>query len=154
MLSEVKRFFREYGSWQEPYRDYLFFGKVTVKTVHETLLLKDYEIVSNHYLFGKRVNSQEEAETAFRRFLKESREVVEIPPDHYLSSVGLLLVSENPIEVSNFFERRFIWFGIKGKVLTFGINLSAEGISYPEKLERESPELVRFLNSLFKASRV
>ena len=154
MLSEKFRdFFKENGTWQEPFRDYLFFGKFTVKTVHETLFLKDYEIASNFHVLGKEVKNQPEAEKHFENFLKDSEEILEIPPDHYLSSFALILVSEEEIDVSSFFKRKFLWFGLRGKVVNFGCSLSKNGLKFPKKAEKESPEFVKFLKSSFKASR-
>ena len=157
MLSEkFREFFKENGTWQEPFRDYLFFGKFTVKTVHETLFLKDYEIVSNFFILGKKVRNLQEAENSFKNFLKDSEEILEVPPDHYLSSFALILISEKEIDVSSFFKRKFLWFGLKGKVINFGCSLSENGLKFPKRAKKESPEFVKFLKSSLtkpKASR-
>ncbi len=148
MLSEkLKKFFSENGTWQEPFRDYLFFGKFTVKTVHETFFLKDYEIVSNFYVLGKKVKNLQEVEISFKKFLEDSEKLLEIPPDHYLSSFALILISEEEIDISKFFRRKFLWLGIKGKVVKFGCSLSKNGLKFPKRAEKESPEFVKFLKS-------
>lgn len=152
MLSKkLKEFFTENGVWQEPFKDYLFFGKVTVKTVHEILFLKDYEIVSNFYVFGKKVKNQMDAESSFKKFLKDSEEFAEVPSDHYLSSVALILSSEEEVDVSNFFKKQFLWFGIKGKVVKFGCNLLKNGVKFPGKARKEIPEFVEFLKSILNS---
>ncbi len=151
MLSEkLKEFFKEHGSWQEPFRDYLFFGKFTVKTVHETLFLKDYEIVSNFYVLGKEVKNQQEAEKSFKNSMKDSEKLLEIPPDHYLSSFALILFPEEEINVSTFFKRKFLWFGLRGKVVNFGCSLSKNGLNFPKRTEKESLEFIKFLKSTLK----
>ena len=152
MLSEkFRKFFTENGTWQEPFRDYLFFGKFTVKTVHETLFLKDYEIVSNFYVLGKEVRNLQEAENSFKKFLKDSDELIEVPTDHYLSSFALILLSEKEIDVSKLFKRKFLWLGIKGKIVKFGCNLFRNGLKFPQKVEKELPEFVKFLKSTLKS---
>jgi len=148
LSDKLRKFFTENGVWQEPFKDYLFFGKFTVKTVHETLFLKDYEIISNFYIFGKEVKNQREAENLFKTFLRDSKKLIEIPPDHYLSSVALILSSDEEIDVSNLFNRKFLWLGIRGKVVKFGCNLSKSGVKFPKRAEKETPEFVEFLKSI------
>ena len=154
MLSEkFRQFFLRNGQWQEPFRDYLFFGKFIVKTVHETLFLKDYEIVSNFYVLGSEVKNQQEAERVFKKFLRDSEELIEIPQDHYLSSFALILTSEEEIDVSKLFKKKFLWLGIKGKVVKFGCSLSRTRLKFPEKAEKDSSDFIKFLKHHLQTGR-
>ncbi len=141
----LRETFKKFGQWQEPFSNYAFYGKLTTKIVHETLFLKDYEIVNSYYVFGKNVKNQEEAEEVFSKFLKESQNFLEVPPDHYLSCMALILTSNQEIDVSRFFKKEFIWLGIKGKVVKFAVYLSSDGLKIPLKAEKEAPEFVKFL---------
>ena len=150
--SGLRETFKKFGQWQEPFGSFAFYGKLTTKIVHETLFLKDYEIVTSYYVFGKNVKNQEEAEKVFSKFLKESQNFLEVPPDHYLSCMALILTSNQEIDVSRLFKREFIWFGIKGKVVKFAVSLSSDALKIPLKAEKEAPELVEFLNKIFSST--
>ena len=148
MLSRLKEYFKTYGVWKEDFKDFEFFGRLEVSLVHEVFLLKDYEINSNFYLFGKRVGNRKEAESIFEKVKRNWREFITIQRDHYLSAVVLVFLSDEAFSVEELYSEKFLWFGIKGKVVFVGGVLKSD-LRFPKKVKDR--EVGRFLDFL-KAS--
>ncbi|WP_456420222.1 hypothetical protein, partial [Thermovibrio sp.] len=111
-LSRLRRFFQRYGVWEEPFRDYLFFGKVKFTTVHTTFFMRDYEIEHFLYLFGvKELDREPEELLSELRVL--SRELLTLTPDHYLSSFCLLVLEER---VPLLYSSKSLLLGFRGRV--------------------------------------
>ena len=126
MLSEkVKRKVLPYGEFLEPFTvngtTFDFFAHLETSLVHTTFFMKDYEIRSFLYIFGKRYQKLilNDFEDLWNIFLRVSRKLLKTPEDHYLSNFILLLEVEETEEavkktVRNSFISKSIWFGFKG----------------------------------------
>jgi hypothetical protein len=137
LLSKARSYFKSYGTWEEPFGSYLFFGKLEVKLVHTTFFLKDYELNSYIYLFG--VESLEEPERRFADFISETLEKFPPPPEHYLSSFVLL---ELEGKAPPLFREKSLWFGFRGKYRWGILSLRGSSISYPKEME----QLAKFIS--------
>jgi len=143
LLSKLKEFFKKRGVWIEPYGEYLFLAKVKFTTYHTTFFLKDYEINSFLYLIG--ADSAGNPEEEFKRFKEATREILELPPDHYLSSFCLLLLNG---ELPLLYSSKSLWFGIKGKVEWGTLVLKEGKLKAPPQMEK----IEKFLNSIATTS--
>lgn len=129
MLSKLKEFFRKRGSWIEPYGEYLFLAKVKFTTYHTTFFMKDYEINSFLYLIG--TEELKRPKEDFEKFREITKELLELPPDHYLSSFCLLPLNG---EVPMLYSSKSIWFGIKGKVEWGTLSFKGEDVKTPPQM--------------------
>jgi hypothetical protein len=98
-----------------------FFAHLETSLVHTTFFMKDYEIRSFLYIFGKRYQKLilNDFKDLWNIFPGVSRKLLKIPEDHYLSIFILLLEAEEIEEVvkktvRNSFISKSIWFGFKG----------------------------------------
>jgi len=126
LLSEkVKKKVLPYGEFLEPFTvngtTFDFFAHLEISLVHTTFFMKDYEIRSFLYIFGKRYQKLilNDFEDLWNIFPRVSRKLLKTPQDHYLSSFILLLEAEETEEtvkkaVRNSFISKSIWFGFKG----------------------------------------
>ncbi|WP_457679040.1 hypothetical protein [Thermovibrio sp.] len=138
MLSNLRRFFRERGTYKEPFNEYLFFGKVEFRTVHTTFFMKDYEIRSFLYLFVKEEVREQEKE--LERLKEISRELLTLPPDHYLSSFCTLALKGRGTAYSS----KTLWLGFKGRVEWGVLMVNGAKVEGPPQMEG----IARFLTSL------
>jgi len=147
-LENLRKTFEEWGFWRENFGDYLFVGKIQASLVHETFFLKDYEIRSNFYVFGKEVPDGE-VEVAFLRFVKDSEKLVEIPEDHFLSCLVLICLSGSKKSVEGLYREKFLWFGLKGKIAFVGSTFDGKSLTFPAKIKDKN---VRKFLDFLKAS--
>jgi hypothetical protein len=149
LLENLKKTFSRWGYWKENFRGYLFAGGIQTKLVHETFFLKDYEISSNFYVFGKETSAEMEAD--FLKFVKESRKFIEIPSDHFLSCLVLIFLSKEKNEslIEKFYREKFLWFGIRGKLVFVGGVFDGKTLKFPKDVKDKN--VLKFLNFL-KAS--
>ncbi len=144
MLSKLREFFRERGSWTEPYGEYLFLAKVKFTTYHTTFFMKDYEINSFLYLIGTKELKRPKEE--FEKFREITKELLELPPDHYFSSFCLLSLKG---EVPLLYSSKSIWFGIKGKVEWGTLSFKGGKAKAPPQMAR----IEKFLNLITTTSK-
>jgi len=146
LLSEkVKKKVLPYGEFLEPFTvngtTFDFFAHLEISLVHTTFFMKDYEIRSFLYIFGKRYQKLilNDFEDLWNIFPRVSRKLLKTPQDHYLSSFILLLDEETEETVKkavrNSFISKSIWFGFKGSY-NVGVTLFLnEEIICPEEIK-------------------
>ena len=139
-LSRLREFFQRYGVWEEPFGDYLFFGKVKFTTVHTTFFMKDYEIEHFLYLFGVK-ELDREPEELLSELRGLSRELLTLTPDHYLSSFCLLVLEG---KVPLLYSSKSLLLGFRGRVEWGILGLGEGKVEAPPQMEGVG----RFLTSL------
>ncbi|RKQ63484.1 hypothetical protein C7457_0357 [Thermovibrio guaymasensis] len=141
-LDSLRDFFQEYGRWEEPFRDFLFYGKVKFTTVHTTFFMKDYQIDHFLYLFGVK-ELQVGPKEAFSRLKELSKGLISLSPDHYLSSF-VLFVFEG--RVPSLYSSKSIWLGFRGKVEWGMFSFEGGKLVYPPQMEGVGRFISSFLS--------
>ncbi|MEO2069676.1 MAG: hypothetical protein ABGX27_09255 [Desulfurobacteriaceae bacterium] len=146
MLSEiVKKKFLPYGEFIEPFKveeiTFDFFAHLETSLVHTTFFMKDYEIKSFLYVFGKKYQKLtiNEFKHLWITFQKISKKLLKAPEDHYLSSFILFVEVEEAEEtikevVINSFSSKNIWFGLKGSYHVGVALFSRKEKVYPKEI--------------------
>jgi len=130
LLNNLKNFFGRYGSWEEPFRNFPFFGKVRFSTVHTTFFLKDYQIDHFLYLFGAPAHGR--PESVFEDLRELSRELLTLTADHYLSSFCILDFGGNwPC----LYGSKNLWLGFRGRVEWGLLRVENGRVKAPEEME-------------------
>lgn len=139
LLSRLRKDFKETGRWIEPFGEYLFLGELSIKTVHTTFFMKDYELNSYFYILG--VKEIKDPKSEFEKFKKFTKKLLKTPPDHYLSTFILLTFGGNFEPLT---KTKSLLFGFKGKAEWALYRFNGKEIEGKELSARP----LSFLNSL------
>ncbi|WP_163328582.1 hypothetical protein GFV12_04480 [Desulfurobacterium thermolithotrophum] len=147
MLSEkIKKKISPYGKFTETFIidefSFDFFAFLETNLVHTTFFIKDYEIKSYFYIFGKRFHQLylDDFKEILNISLSVSKKLLKTPEDHYLSTFIFILETEKTEEkvietIQKTLISKSIWFGLKGSYRVGFVLSFKEKLFYPEEIK-------------------
>ncbi len=121
----VKNKFQNVGEVKENFIHPLYI-KISSSIIHTTFFMKDYEINSFYHLFfaERKTLTEEMLEEETKLLFKKREAFLSIPPDHYRSTVVLVVETEKFTGSKLPSKVKHLWFGIRGSLefLTVVVN--------------------------------
>ncbi len=140
MIERIKEKFK-FGIFKENVSlngiDFIFYSFLEITTVHTTFFLKDYEIKSFLHVFGEKVPvvSGDFLRKRFSTYISISKNLLKLPPDHYLSTFIFLIMAESFSQDELPYFRKKILFGLKGSFQVAPVVICGSDYFYPTQIE-------------------
>ena len=122
MKNLLKSRFQDLGEIKENLllkgKTYPLYIKISSSIFHTTFFLKDYEINSFFHLFFENFEktTSEELKDELNFLIENRSAFLSIPPDHYRSTVVLVVETEKLTGSKLPSKVKHLWFGIRGSV--------------------------------------